>query len=525
MMTGTIAVAQNLHSALLRLRKKEIVRTLWVDAICINQNDNLERSKQVRQMPDVYQTAFRTLVWLGPGNSQTRRAFELVPYLLDASAAFNEHDAFVFSPHLNRRLTRPNFGVLQKHKHLYEAFRQLDRLPYFSRLWVVQELAISGEKAHFFCGPDEISFTSLFIASLTFNRLSLGERAPLKPWGSFLQIAQTSLQRKLGETPSLLSLLEEYREKQCNDHRDKLFGLLGLATDDQAVSLGILINYQQTTTEAYAEFAKAVIERDNDFNIFRCLAFPSSHKDLPTWAPDWSTEGIQSRPLIRFTEANKYAAGGCASPNIIFSSSRKEIITNGIILFQITKTGIVVGPHSKGKILQDWEAIFSQVSHDDCTYVSGGSTTDAFIATVLMGHQNMSNYIAKQQFLLWYKNIKTTHHNAFSSTTGILDTVADAQIQWQDDNSEDEDKLKEMFLSCFASIEGRKFCVTERNYFAIVPGHAKEGDHIAIFEGSTYPIVLRESGHAWTIVGECYVHGAMHGELYERTECNKLIII
>ncbi|KAH6716038.1 heterokaryon incompatibility protein-domain-containing protein, partial [Leptodontidium sp. MPI-SDFR-AT-0119] len=69
--TGTILVTQNLYAALLRLRKKQQHRTLWVDAICINQGDDSERIHQVRQMKDIYQAASRTLVWLGPDTDRT----------------------------------------------------------------------------------------------------------------------------------------------------------------------------------------------------------------------------------------------------------------------------------------------------------------------------------------------------------------------------------------------------------------------------------------------------------------------
>jgi hypothetical protein len=64
---STIPVTQNLYAALLRLQKKQETRTLWVDAICINQGDDSERTQQVRQMKDIYQAVSRTLVWLGPG--------------------------------------------------------------------------------------------------------------------------------------------------------------------------------------------------------------------------------------------------------------------------------------------------------------------------------------------------------------------------------------------------------------------------------------------------------------------------
>jgi hypothetical protein len=58
-------VTQNLHAALLRLRGCSLERIIWVDAICINQDDLTERGQQVQRMAQIYSKAARVLVWLG----------------------------------------------------------------------------------------------------------------------------------------------------------------------------------------------------------------------------------------------------------------------------------------------------------------------------------------------------------------------------------------------------------------------------------------------------------------------------
>ncbi|OAL06385.1 HET-domain-containing protein [Phaeosphaeriaceae sp. SRC1lsM3a] len=54
-------VGPNLHSALRRLRSENELRRLWVDAVCINQPDNAEKSHQVAQMGRVYSGAEQTI--------------------------------------------------------------------------------------------------------------------------------------------------------------------------------------------------------------------------------------------------------------------------------------------------------------------------------------------------------------------------------------------------------------------------------------------------------------------------------
>ncbi|XHG04947.1 hypothetical protein AWENTII_008201 [Aspergillus wentii] len=60
-----LGVTMNLWSALFRLRRKEERRRLWVDAICINQENIQERNQQVRIMRDIYQSAKHVIIWLG----------------------------------------------------------------------------------------------------------------------------------------------------------------------------------------------------------------------------------------------------------------------------------------------------------------------------------------------------------------------------------------------------------------------------------------------------------------------------
>ncbi|KAF2271839.1 HET-domain-containing protein [Westerdykella ornata] len=64
----TFYVTADLHCALLNFRRILSARILWVDAICINQNDPVERSQQVSSMGQIYSSAERVLVWLGVEN-------------------------------------------------------------------------------------------------------------------------------------------------------------------------------------------------------------------------------------------------------------------------------------------------------------------------------------------------------------------------------------------------------------------------------------------------------------------------
>ncbi|KAL9034725.1 MAG: hypothetical protein Q9180_005250, partial [Flavoplaca navasiana] len=76
-----LAVTENLHNALQHLRNITSPRTLWVDATCINQSDDEERSQQVAGMANIYKSAAKVLIWLGPVAENSVEALEALEIL------------------------------------------------------------------------------------------------------------------------------------------------------------------------------------------------------------------------------------------------------------------------------------------------------------------------------------------------------------------------------------------------------------------------------------------------------------
>jgi hypothetical protein len=71
-------VTENLHRALYQLRPSSGHRTLWIDALCINQKDNEERNEQVQKMRNIYSQATKVVVWLGASYENSIDAFALL---------------------------------------------------------------------------------------------------------------------------------------------------------------------------------------------------------------------------------------------------------------------------------------------------------------------------------------------------------------------------------------------------------------------------------------------------------------
>ena len=125
-------VTRNLYEALVYLYDANVSYPIWIDALCINQDDAMEKSVQLRRIRDVYAEAGRTIVWLGPGTEGTNRFIDYVnKFALDHCDTDPQDDLKLLVHGFRTNLA------------ISKGFGELILLPYFRRLWIVQELMVS----------------------------------------------------------------------------------------------------------------------------------------------------------------------------------------------------------------------------------------------------------------------------------------------------------------------------------------------------------------------------------------------
>lgn len=74
-------------------------------------------------------------------------------------------------------------------------------------------------------------------------------------------------------------------------------------------------------------------------------------------------------------------------------------------------------------------------------------------------------------------------------------------------------------LPTFMQCANRRLIKTNSRYLGLAPRQARAGDHIVLIAGSQAPFVLRKAGNDYQIVGDCYLHGMMNGEIWEERKC------
>lgn len=240
-------VKQNLLDALFYLRdSRRMGSLLWIDALCIDQENKDERSAQVRLMRAIYYRASRVIVWLG-------KRYE------EYAASLSQLQALGKGPKgevtIGTEVARPNSTASQDEvaKTAYDEdasslslAKDLYRNEYWNRVWIVQEVGLAAELT--VCiGNYEADWNS-FINSLALK--IVGTEGPFR-------LHKQRLGRHNGSC-GLLKLLHEYKDAQCKESRDKVYGLIGLATDARLFP----IDYYKSPFEVWKDVMEFAYGRD-----------------------------------------------------------------------------------------------------------------------------------------------------------------------------------------------------------------------------------------------------------------------
>lgn len=262
---GQLRVTTECVSALRRLRLPNKPKTLWVDTICINQSDILERNRQITLMSKIYHCSSKVAIYLGGESEDSPLALK---YITD---------------HYYQRFPMglANMGVLQM-----EAIQKLFARPWFSRVWVIQE-ARNAKTAEVICGSEVLSWECI---------LTLPWNAPYFPESSLGQQPYVALppatywRREvypfIGDVLSpdvLFQHLMRARGCLATDKRDKVFALLPLFGDSDATLAGadLLPDYAYSTEKVFLNVARYLIEGTGWALLY--AAECGSNLDLPSW--------------------------------------------------------------------------------------------------------------------------------------------------------------------------------------------------------------------------------------------------
>ena len=229
-------VGINLYNALFRLRQNGTTRILWVDAICVNENDPDEKSIQVARMLDIYTKAERVLIWLGEATQATDQALEKL-IMFEATRKSQIDPKIEFSEATGR----------EDDIILEEGFRDISSRPWFRLMWPLVNI-LYARAVVLYCGSKAVSSKALVRASLEW---------PDQPNGlSHLLHLMPRSRRDDGTAPEyqFSELLQRLRYAKATNPRDKIYALFKLLNQGKS-KMRLVPDYSMSEKE----FVRAVI--------------------------------------------------------------------------------------------------------------------------------------------------------------------------------------------------------------------------------------------------------------------------
>lgn len=528
-----LSVAPNLYFALRRLRHRTETRTLWIDAICINQEDYVEKSQQVQIMSVIYSEASRVIVWLGEEEPLDGHAFALMNKFLSAFPDIHSctMEEVIRFQDANVKLSEVGWPALGA----------LIRRRWFTRVWVLQEVVMAQE-AIIVCGSLTIPWWSLTDVVLTIRARGFGDG--LQETGSTSRdvhagmIIEHALNLKarieLNEKPSLLNALSLIRTLDATNPRDRVYAVLAFVRDEDLM----VPDYEISPEELLRKVNLSFVTPGSDLrflSFFDAKSFKIPGKLTP-WAPNWMNAGHDRHAFLSWgnqlheTKANRetyrieYAATGAHNPQMTLSVDGTKLTLRGIFFDEVAQRSTEFEhfpqqiPHDLlerekdklrriGKYLASCQKVAASakpLSHP------GQTPTEAFWRTLICG-VDLKCRIAPEIFAEYYKTCiqllfqtDTLYKNLHLQTKPLPDFVLE--------NGSKAAKFESAAWNRAAA--GRRFCCTNNGYLGMVPVLAKKGDKICAFLGAATPFVVRPKGDGvYQLVGECYVHCMMNGEI------------
>ena len=451
----------------------------------------------------------------------------------------------------------------------FDEIIELYSLPWFTRVWIVLEVTVAKE-LHILCGSSAISYKEFSIGTavlhkmlqtfmLTAGNLTFTDIRSAWDLVSTRHAYQNKLLQDTHADPEplfaddklwwptwqsirILDYLESMR-RECSDPRDKVYALLSLRDGSD---VQISPDYAKSTGEVYIQFAKAYLA----LGEIRILPYAGSQRNLgevetghdhtgrskqdkmPSWGPDWqcgrSSLGLGGSSRRPFSTAIKL------SSNTKTDVQSNEISVAGYIMDTIKhrQGTLSLGQHGSEparyatherarESIAELHSFFEK-HHPNAKYITGENAGVTFARTILLDGSNpqfetMFPHWKDPTWLLtlwtFFRVVKINPDDTINIPSNLRLPNPQTGI-WINDQAHIVRTAWLIMTFMFAVVNNRCFFVTGSQYIGMAPAMAEEGDVVAVLAGAQTPFVLRPGiGGRYSLVGECYMHGVMEGEI------------
>lgn len=244
----SVAIRESLHSFLQTLCSNKDSILVWVDSLCINQQDVDERNWQVSMMGEIYRLAFCTNIWLGDGDADSEYVF----------AYLQRYDSLQNDEGIKHDLIR---------RRARNCLPQLAGRAYWKRAWIVQEVGLATD-VQVLCGSRTVKWKMLLdgLSALhpvsRSSLISAGDPAPL---AFILQLEELRKSIRGAEQQGNFTIFDrvsQFGHHTCEDERDKVFAMLSLVEPHERIS----VDYRKTIADIILDASWLILSRTQPLN-------------------------------------------------------------------------------------------------------------------------------------------------------------------------------------------------------------------------------------------------------------------
>ncbi|KAK3672377.1 hypothetical protein LTR78_007684 [Recurvomyces mirabilis] len=518
-------VTRNLHAALHMLRRTDDVARIWIDALCIDQDDDGEKREQVAMMGDIFRSAEEVIVWLGEPASRVSRGMDMHMILERCMTSLAENAHFHELPFGSHCMSRrcpaahdQSSDATCAWAELLAVLRSWFESTWFERTWTVQEIVLP-RKATLMLGSLKLPWSTVtkgfgnlrehMSSCCTECVYGLPGEDPRHVYRMTSNVIDfVAAKNKLDQGQHLIEPLLQFNWKKATDPRDKIYGLLGLQSGRRPTP--VMPDYAASLQDIFTSLATDVI-KTQDWLVPLCLDLRQELKGLPSWVPDWTLTATNPvfYSISRFTWTWSYSAADELEGNITIDGDN-VLNVSGIRVDDFSEIGeayeMMKDCADQLAVFQSWKTMTDLDNRGEDEYISGGTLEQAFWRTMFADrfHQDQKPRQLKADDV-------TALYSFLEETEDRLKKYGnDALICLNDATS-----------SHIIAVLDRRLFRTRKGWLGVCPKMAAAGDEVHVLGDCPVPVVLRrvdaEDGEReeYRVLGHCYVHGIMEGEASE----------
>jgi Heterokaryon incompatibility protein (HET) len=498
---------------------------IYANLKSINQSDQQELGIQVNNMRNIYQKSSTTMIYLGPDiDGYGKMAISAIQKLANniCNDAKVQESALNDFADLREVMDKVDYVVDDSFidSQTWDAMTWLFNLPWFGRVWVIQELNTS-LSAVTYCG--ESSTDSQHVA-LVANWIRASSNYVDKQFYKTLVNSAAFMRLKnFRDSTELLMTIHMATTYNATDPRDRVYAMLGLPVFS-SLSPSINADYTLSTIEVYRIVVELSIRVLGNLDGLSYVMHPRNEISRPSWVP--LLHNNSGNPVI--CTLPEWKACGSRAPLVTINQRENVLLVRGIRLDTITSCDELVlsnfGLNPLGKNdtdLQRVSSVWRDFLRPTKRYNLDEKGLAAYAASLSCGIHYTDERGDEEVLRLYFVIFLEWLCGDLSPIPQYWRQLASKRLS---ETSEYDPLPTRRHWNRW--IRNKKVFRTANGYVGTANISLRDGDQVCILFGGNVPYILRPENDHYLLIGEAYVHGVMDGEViqeYEKGGLNSMI--